>query len=56
MKKRGIFKTTVTRAGAPVEGAAPKINQLDLAADAIEEIEYRFAALAPYLSKSAATF
>ena len=52
MKKRGIFKTTVTRAGAPVEGAAPKINQLNLPADAIEEIEYRFAALAPYLSAS----
>ena len=24
MKKRGIFKTTVTRAGAPVEGSAPE--------------------------------
>jgi 4-hydroxy-tetrahydrodipicolinate synthase len=56
MKKRGIFKTTVTRAAAPVEGAAPKINQLTLPPDAIEEIEYRFAALKPYLSTSAGTF
>src|SRR5579864_862318 len=56
MKKRGIFKTTVTRAGAPVEGAAPKLNQLVLAPDAIEEIEYRFASLQPYLSPAASTF
>jgi 4-hydroxy-tetrahydrodipicolinate synthase len=55
MKKRGIFKTTVTRAGAPVEGAAPKINELTLPPDAIEEIEYRLAALKPYLSPSAGT-
>jgi 4-hydroxy-tetrahydrodipicolinate synthase len=50
MKKRGIFKTTVTRAGAAVEGSAPKINQPTLPPDAIEEIEYRFAALKPYLT------
>jgi 4-hydroxy-tetrahydrodipicolinate synthase len=50
MKKRGIFKTTVTRAGAPVEGSAPKINQLTLPSDAIDEIDYRLAALKPYLS------
>lgn len=56
MKKRGIFKTTVTRAGALVDGSAPKINQLSLPPDAIEEIEYRFAALKPYLSASAGTF
>jgi 4-hydroxy-tetrahydrodipicolinate synthase len=56
MKKRGIFKTTVTRAGAPVEGSAPKLNQLVLPPEAIEEIEYRFAALQPYLSPAASTF
>ena len=49
MKKRGIFKTTVTRAGAPVEGSAPKLNHLTLAQDAIDEIEYRLAAIKPYL-------
>jgi dihydrodipicolinate synthase/N-acetylneuraminate lyase len=49
MKKRGIFKTTVTRAGAPVPGQPPKVNHLALPPDAIEEIEYRFAALKPYL-------
>ena len=52
MKKRGLFKTTTTRAGAPVPGQAPKVNQVVLAPDAIEEIEYRFAALKPYLSAS----
>jgi 4-hydroxy-tetrahydrodipicolinate synthase len=56
MKKRGIFKTTVTRIGAPAEGSAPKVNLLELAPDAIEEIEYRFAALQPYLSPAASTF
>ena len=49
MKKRGIFKTTVTRAGAPVPGQPQKVNRIDLPQDAIDEIEYRFAALKPYL-------
>lgn len=49
MKKRDIFKTTVTRAGAPVGGSAPKVTRLVLSADAIEEIDYRFDALKPYL-------
>jgi 4-hydroxy-tetrahydrodipicolinate synthase len=52
MKKRGIFKTTVTRAGAPVPGQPLKVNQVVLPPDAIDEIEYRFAALKPYLSAS----
>jgi dihydrodipicolinate synthase/N-acetylneuraminate lyase len=56
MKKRGIFRTTVTRVGAPVDGAAPKIRKADLSPDAIEEIEYRFAGLKPYLSATASTF
>jgi dihydrodipicolinate synthase/N-acetylneuraminate lyase len=49
MKKRGIFRTTVTRAGVPSPGQAPTINQLALPPDAIQEIDYRFAALGPYL-------
>jgi 4-hydroxy-tetrahydrodipicolinate synthase len=56
MKKRGIFKTTVTRAGAPIEGSAPKVRQANLPPDAIAEIDYRFAALKPYLSATASTF
>lgn len=56
MKKRGIFKTTTTRVGAPVPGQAPKVNQIVLPPEAVEEIDYRFAALKPYLSASAATF
>jgi dihydrodipicolinate synthase/N-acetylneuraminate lyase len=51
MKKRGIFKTTVTRAAAPLPGQPPKVTQVALPADAIQEIEYRLAALEPYLMK-----
>jgi hypothetical protein len=52
MKKRGVFKTTVTRSGPPTPGAAPKLHQAALTSDAIEEIDYRFAALKPYLLAS----
>jgi len=52
MKKRGLFKTTVTRAGVPAPGQAPKINQVTLPPDAIDEIEFRLAALKPYLATS----
>jgi dihydrodipicolinate synthase/N-acetylneuraminate lyase len=45
-KKRGIFKTMATRTGG---AAAWKVKTFDLAADEIDEIDYRFAALAPYL-------
>lgn len=45
-KKRGIFKTMATRAGG---AASWKVKTFDLAADEVAEIEYRFAALAPYL-------
>jgi 4-hydroxy-tetrahydrodipicolinate synthase len=45
-KKRGIFKTTASRTG----GAAKwTVLSNELAPDAIAEIEYRFAALTPYL-------
>lgn len=56
MKRRGIFKTTTTRVGPPVPGAPQKVRQVSLPDDAIAEIEYRFAALKPYLLPSAATF
>jgi len=52
MKKRGIFKSTVTRASAPADGAAPKPRKAELSPEAIEEIEFRFAGLKPYLSPS----
>jgi dihydrodipicolinate synthase/N-acetylneuraminate lyase len=50
MKLRGVFSTTVTRAAAPQPGGAPRTSDLTLPPDAIAEIEYRFAALKPYLS------
>jgi 1-pyrroline-4-hydroxy-2-carboxylate deaminase len=46
MKKRGIFKTTAARTGG---AAAWKVARTELAPDAIAEIEYRYAALKPYL-------
>lgn len=45
MKKRGIFKTMVVRTD---KGA----QTLDFSPDEIAEIEYRFAALKPYLTAS----
>jgi 4-hydroxy-tetrahydrodipicolinate synthase len=42
MKKRGVFKTTVTRGGTPYS----------FPPEAVAEIEYRFSALTPYLSHS----
>ena len=52
MKKRGIFKTTVTRVGAPVPGQPATVSRVALPPEAIDEIEYRFAALRPYLIPS----
>jgi hypothetical protein len=49
MKKRGIFKTVATRGGAPVAGQPPKVNVRTFSQVEIDEIEYRFAALKPYL-------
>jgi len=45
-KKRGIFKTTVSRTGG---AAAWRTVNVELASDAIAEIEFRFEALKPYL-------
>lgn len=44
-KKRGVFKSTASRRGAP----AGEVIVRDLAPDAIAEIEFRFATLKPYL-------
>ena len=53
MKKRGIFKTTVVRtAPPPADGGVPKITQRTWSPPDVEEIEYRFAALLPYLTVS----
>jgi hypothetical protein len=45
-KKRGIFKTTASRTGG---AAAWTVVNHELEPDAIAEIDYRFATLAPYL-------
>jgi len=47
MQKRGIFKSTTTRTGG---FAAWKPKALTLSPDAIAEIDFRFAALKPYLT------
>jgi 4-hydroxy-tetrahydrodipicolinate synthase len=49
MKKRGVFKTMVRRTGPAAADGAPKVSEVKLAPDAIEEIEFRFEALKPYL-------
>ena len=48
-KKRGIFKTAVTRTAAPTPGVAPRVTNNSLPPDAIAEIEYRFAGLQRWL-------
>jgi dihydrodipicolinate synthase/N-acetylneuraminate lyase len=50
MKKRGVFKTRVTRTGPPPAGGAAPVSERALSNEEIAEIEYRFAALAPYLA------
>jgi hypothetical protein len=49
MKKRGVFKTTITRRGVPTPGKPQDLNEVKLPADALAELEYRFEALKPYL-------
>jgi len=49
MKKRGIFKTTARRTSAPQGGPAPKVSEFKPSPVELEEIEFRFAALKPYL-------
>lgn len=53
MKKRGVFKTTIVRSGpSSADGGVPKITQRTFSPLEVEEIEYRFAALRPYLTVS----
>jgi len=49
MKKRGVFKTMVTRTGRPAPGARPTVAERRLTAEEVAEVEYRFEALQPYL-------
>ena len=50
MKKRGVFKTTVRRTSVPTAGAPAKLTEFKPSPMDVEEIEYRFAALKPYLT------
>jgi 4-hydroxy-tetrahydrodipicolinate synthase len=47
-KKRGLFKTTVTRRSNPADGPV-RVSAATLDSQAAAEIDERFAALAPYL-------
>jgi dihydrodipicolinate synthase/N-acetylneuraminate lyase len=47
LKKRGIFKTMYTRRG---QAGAKKVAEPLLAPDVLEEIDFRLAALAPFLA------
>ncbi len=49
MKKRGIFKTAVRRTTAPAPGAPARLSEVKPTPMELEEIEFRFAALKPYL-------
>jgi hypothetical protein len=49
LKKRGIFKTAVRRSAVPAPGAAPKVTEFVPNAQEAAEIDFRFAALKPYL-------
>jgi 4-hydroxy-tetrahydrodipicolinate synthase len=51
MKMRGVFKTAVRRTAPPTAGAAPKLTEVVPTEVERAEIEYRFAALQPYLRK-----
>lgn len=49
MKKRGVFKTSVRRTTAPAPGAPARLVEIAPSGQDLEEIEFRFAALGPYL-------
>ena len=49
MKKRGIFKTAVRRTTAPSGDAPAKLSEFKPSDVELAEIEFRFAALKPYL-------
>jgi 4-hydroxy-tetrahydrodipicolinate synthase len=50
MKKRGLFKTTYVRTSRPQSHGRPTVVERQFSSTDVEEIEYRYAALAPYLS------
>ena len=50
MKMRGVFKTAVRRTSAPAPGTPPGLTEVKPSAMELAEIEYRFAALKPYLT------
>jgi len=50
MQRRGIFKTNATRAGRPAAGEKPKVTMKSFSPAEVAEIEYRFAALKPYVA------
>ena len=50
MKKRGVFMTTARRTTAPTATAPAKLTEFKPTQVELEEIEFRFAALKPYLT------
>ena len=50
MKMRGVFKTAVRRTSAPSGLAPAALREVVPTAQERDEIEFRFAALTPYLS------
>ena len=50
MKMRGVFSTAVRRTSAPAGESPAKLTEVKPSADELKEIEFRFAALKPYLS------
>jgi 4-hydroxy-tetrahydrodipicolinate synthase len=48
-RKRGIFKTSLARTAPPGADGTAKVADVKLSAEAVAELEYRFAALKPYL-------
>jgi hypothetical protein len=57
-KKRGVFQTMVSRHYGPGRTipASPIFSELKLTKEDIAEIEYRFAALKPYLKPGSPSF
>jgi 4-hydroxy-tetrahydrodipicolinate synthase len=49
MKMRGVFKTTARRTALPSPGVAPAVREFTPSKIERDEIEFRFAALKPYL-------
>ncbi len=50
MKRRGVFKTTVRRVSPPTSTSPARLTEFTPTPVELEEIEFRFAALKPYLT------